>query len=327
MAMQFDGKVAFITGAARGQGRSHAVRFAEEGADIIAFDVCDQIDTVAYPMATSEDLDEAVNLVEKAGRRIVAEEGDVRDFERLKTVVANGVAELGRVDFVLANAGIMPGVGDERYEIAAYVDAVDVLLNGVYYTVEAALPALLEHGEGGAIVITSSAAGLNSMCPKSGVRGHGFAGYHAAKHGVVGLMRVYATSLAEANIRVNTVHPCGVSTPMIMNEAVAQNMIEHPEGNSALENLLPVPMIDSVGVTEAIVYLCGQSATTSRVSASCRCGLYRSVAASAATVPSAANVIPIRQWWRRPELRTYNRLGVARSNRKIATDRLKQWSR
>ena len=259
MAMQFDGKVAFITGAARGQGRSHAVRFAEEGADIIAFDLCDQIDTVAYPMATSEDLDETVNLVEKAGRRIVAEQGDVRDFERLKTVVANGVAELGRVDFVLANAGIMPGVGEERYEVAAYVDAVDVLLNGVYYTVEAALPALLEHGEGGAIVITSSAAGLNSMCPKSTVRSHGFAGYHAAKHGVVGLMRYYATSLAEENIRVNTVHPCGVSTPMIINEAVAQNMIEHPEGNSALENLLPVPMIDSVDVTAAMVYLCGQS--------------------------------------------------------------------
>ena len=110
MAMQFDGKVAFITGAARGQGRAHAVRFAEEGADIIAFDLCDQIDSVAYPMATREDLDETVNLVEKAGRRIVAEEGDVRDSERLKAAVANGVAELGRVDFVLANAGIMPGV-------------------------------------------------------------------------------------------------------------------------------------------------------------------------------------------------------------------------
>jgi NAD(P)-dependent dehydrogenase (short-subunit alcohol dehydrogenase family) len=146
---QFDGKVAFITGAARGQGRSHAVRFAEEGADIIAFDLCDQIDSVAYPMATREDLDETVNLVEKAGRRIVAEQGDVRDFDRLKSAVANGVAELGRVDFVLANAGIMPGVGEQRYEIAAYVDAVNILLNGVYYTVEAALPALLEHGDGG----------------------------------------------------------------------------------------------------------------------------------------------------------------------------------
>ena len=111
MGMQFEGKVAFITGAARGQGRSHAVRFAEEGADIIAFDLCEQMPTVAYPMASPEDLDETVNLVEKTGRRIVAEQGDVRDFERLKAAVANGVAELGRVDFVLANAGILPAAG------------------------------------------------------------------------------------------------------------------------------------------------------------------------------------------------------------------------
>src|ERR1700758_1708641 len=131
MAPQFEGKVAFITGAARGQGRSHAVRFAEVGADIIAVDLCEQIDSVAYPMATREDLDETVNLVEKTGRRIVAEQGDVRDFERLQTAVARGVAELGRVDFVLANAGIMPAVGDQRYDMSAYLDAVNVLLNGV----------------------------------------------------------------------------------------------------------------------------------------------------------------------------------------------------
>jgi SDR family mycofactocin-dependent oxidoreductase len=259
MAKLLDGKVAFITGAARGQGRSHAVRFADEGADIIAFDLCDQIDSVAYPMATREDLDETVNLVEKTGRRIVAEQGDVRDFARLQAAVANGVAELGRVDFVIANAGIMPGLGEQRYEVSAYVDAVDVLLNGVYFTIEAALPALLQHGDGGAIVITSSAAGLNSLCSKFDLRSHGYAGYHAAKHGVVGLMRYYATSLAEKNIRVNSVHPSGVATPMILNEAVAQNMAEHPEGNSALENLLPVPMVDCDDVTAAMVYLCGQS--------------------------------------------------------------------
>jgi len=257
--MQFDGKVAFITGAARGQGRSHAVRFAEEGADIIAFDLCDQINSVAYPMATPEDLDETVNLVEKTGRRIIAEQGDVRDFDRLKAAVANGVAELGRVDFVLANAGILPIVGEQRQEIEAYVDAVDILLNGVYYTIEAALPVLLEHGEGGAIVITSSSAGLNSLCPAFSARSHGFAGYHAAKHGVVGLMRYYATTLAEKNIRVNAVHPCGVATPMLLNDAVAQHMADHPEGNSALENLLPVPMVESADVTGAMIYLCGQS--------------------------------------------------------------------
>ncbi|CDO89776.1 3-ketoacyl-ACP reductase [Mycobacterium triplex] len=259
MAMQFDGKVAFITGAARGQGRSHAVRFAEEGADIIAFDLCEQMDSVAYPMATPEDLDETVNLVEKAGRRIVAEQGDVRDFDRLKAAVAAGVAELGRVDFVLANAGIFPAFGDQGGDMSAFVDAVDTMLNGVYHTIEAAVPALVEQGDGGAIVITSSAAGLNSLCPTFSVRNHGFAGYHAAKHGVVGLMRYFATTLAEKNIRVNAVHPCGVATPMLVNEPVARRIAEYPEGNVALENLLPVQLIDAIDVTEAMVYLCGQS--------------------------------------------------------------------
>jgi len=259
MVGQFEGRVALITGAARGQGRSHAVRFAEEGADIIAVDICDQIESVGYPMASREDLDETVNLVEKTGRRIVAGRGDVRDFERLKTIAANGVAELGRLDFVLANAGIAPLVGEQRHDIVAYVDAVDVMLNGVYYTIEATLPALFDHGDGGAIVITSSTAGLNSLCPTFSVRSHGFAGYHAAKHGVVGLMRYYATSLAEKNIRVNSVHPTGVATPMLLNEPAAQHMVEHPEGNSAFENLLPVELIEPADVSDAMVYLCGQS--------------------------------------------------------------------
>ncbi|OBJ07827.1 3-ketoacyl-ACP reductase [Mycobacterium sp. 1245499.0] len=259
MSKQFDGKVAFITGAARGQGRSHAVRFAEEGADIIAVDLCGQIDSVAYPMTTPEDLDETVNLVEKTGRRIVAAQGDVRDFQVLRTAVANGLAEFGRIDFVLANAGILPGVGEQRHDIAAFVDSVSVMLNGVYYTVEAALPGMLDHGEGGAIVITSSTAGLNSLCPTFSSRSHGLAGYHAAKHGVVGLMRYYATSLAEKNIRVNTVHPTGVATPMIVNEPFAQLMAEHPEGASALQAPLPVELIEAADVSEAMVYLCGRS--------------------------------------------------------------------
>ena len=180
MAGQFDGRVAFITGAARGQGLSHAVRFAEEGADIIAFDLCDQLDSVAYPMPTREDLDETVNLVQKTGRRIVAEQGDVRDFERLKTVVADGVAELGRLDFVLANAGIFPAAGEQRLDIAAFVDAVDVNMKGVYFTIEAALPAILTHGDGGVIVITSSAAGFKSVSTTFDSMSHGSAGYTAA---------------------------------------------------------------------------------------------------------------------------------------------------
>ena len=259
MGLQFGGKVAFITGAARGQGRSHAVRFAEEGADIIAFDICAQMPTVPYPMSTPEDLDETVNLVQKTGRRIVAEQGDVRDFERLKAAVANGVAELGRVDFVLANAGILPGTDEDINDVAHYVDAVDVLLNGVYYTIEAALPHLIEHGDGGAIVITSSTAGLNALCPRFSVMNHGLAGYQAAKHGVVGLMRYYASALAEKNIRVNAVHPTGVATPMLLNDYVEQYFGAHPEALPALQNLLPVQMIDAADVSEAMVYLCAQS--------------------------------------------------------------------
>ena len=259
MAGQFEGKVAFITGAARGQGRSHAVRFAEEGADIIAFDLCEQMATVPYPMATPGDLDETINLVEKTGRRIIAEQGDVRDFKRLQAAVDTGVAEFGRIDYVLANAGILPATAEDFIDVARYVDAVDVLLNGVYYTIEAALPALLAHDDGGAIVITSSTAGLNALCPRFSVRSHGLAGYQAAKHGVVGLMRYYAGSLAEKNIRVNTVHPTGVATPMLINDYVEQYFGEHPEALPALQNLLAVEMIDAADISEAMVYLCGQS--------------------------------------------------------------------
>ncbi|MDT5185508.1 MAG: hypothetical protein QOJ20_3995 [Mycobacterium sp.] len=259
MAAQFEGKVAFITGAARGQGRSHVVRFAEEGADIIAFDLCDQIDSVAYPMATPEDLDETVNLVEKTGRRIVAEHGDVRDLERLRAVVATGVAEFGRIDFVLANAGIFPAAGDQRLEIAAFVDAVNVMLNGVYFTIEAALPAMLEHGDGGAIVITSSAAGFKSVSSGFDTMSHGAAGYTAAKTGVIGVMRYFATSLAEKNIRVNSVHPGGVATPMIINEAMGRLIGDQPEFGEAQQPKLSMPPIEPEIVTDMMVYLCGRS--------------------------------------------------------------------
>ena len=256
---QFEGKVVFVTGAARGQGRAHAVRFAEEGADVIAVDVCEQIESIGYPMATPEDLDETVNLVEKTGRRIVAERGDVRDYARLREVVARGVAELGRVDFVLANAGVLPAMGEHRGQVAAFVDAVDVMLKGVHFTIEAALPAMLDQGDGGAIVITSSAAGLKSISPGVDTMSHGAAGYNAAKHGVVGLMRYYATSLAERNIRVNSVHPGGVATPMILNDAVANYTMDHPKFSEAQHPLLPDGLVTPEAVSDAMVYLCGAS--------------------------------------------------------------------
>ena len=259
MAGQFDGKVVFVTGAARGQGRSHAVRFAEQGADVIAFDLCDQVDSVAYAMATPEDLDETVNLVEKTGRRIVAEQGDVRDFERLTDVVAAGVAEFGRLDFVLANAGIFPAAGPQRLDMAAFVDAIDINLKGVYFTIEAALPAMLRHGDGGAIVITSSAAGFKSVSTGFGMMTPGAAGYTASKHGVIGVMRHYASSLAEKNIRVNSVHPGGVATPMIINEAMGGLVGDQPEFGEAQQPKLSMPPMDPSEITDAIVYLCGDS--------------------------------------------------------------------
>jgi SDR family mycofactocin-dependent oxidoreductase len=259
MAQLFEGKVAFITGAARGQGRAHAVRFAEEGADIIAFDLCDQIDSVAYPMATPEDLDETVNLVEKTGRRIVAEQGDVRDLERLKAVVGKGVAEFGRIDFVLANAGIFPAVGEQRLDIAAFTDATEVMLTGVYFTIEAALPEMLRHGDGGAIVIASSAAGFKSVSSNYATMSHGAAGYTAAKTGAIGVMRYFATSLAEKNIRVNSVHPGGVATPMIINEAMGRLIGDQPEFGEAQQPKLSLPPMEPEVVTDAMVYLCGPS--------------------------------------------------------------------
>ena len=259
MPGQFDGKVVFITGAARGQGRSHAVRFAEEGADVIAVDLCDQLDSVAYPMPTPEDLDETVSLVEKTGQRIVAEQADVRDFERLRDVVAKGVAEFGRVDFVLANAGIFPAAGQQRFDMSAFVDAIDVNLKGVYFTIDAALPAILDHGDGGAIVITSSAAGFKSVSTTFDTMSHGAAGYTAAKHGVIGVMRHYATSLAEKNIRVNSVHPGGVATPMIINEAMGLLIGDQPEFGEAQRPKLSMPPMEPGEVTDAIVYFCGRS--------------------------------------------------------------------
>jgi NAD(P)-dependent dehydrogenase (short-subunit alcohol dehydrogenase family) len=189
----------------------------------------------------------------------VAEHGDVRDLERLRAVVATGVAEFGRIDFVLANAGIFPAAGDQRLEIAAFVDAVNVMLNGVYFTIEAALPAMLEHGDGGAIVITSSAAGFKSVSSGFDTMSHGAAGYTAAKTGVIGVMRYFATSLAEKNIRVNSVHPGGVATPMIINEAMGRLIGDQPEFGEAQQPKLSMPPIEPEIVTDMMVYLCGRS--------------------------------------------------------------------
>ena len=247
---KLEGKVAFITGAARGQGRSHAVRLAQEGADIIAVDVCRQIDSVAYPMATSEDLAETVRQVEALDRRIAASEADVRSLEALQTAVRDGVAQLGRVDIVLANAGIAP-IGEGSDTPQAWSDVLDVNLTGVWNTVRAAIPTMIEQGDGGAIVLTSSTAGLKGI----GGDAAGGQGYTAAKHGIVGLMRTFATTLAQHRIRVNTVHPTGVNTPMVVNEAMQQVLTQDPSMANSLSNLLPVDMVEAVDISNAILFL------------------------------------------------------------------------
>ena len=258
MGGRLDGKVAFITGAARGQGRSHAVRLAQEGCEIIGLDLCRQIDSVVYPMATPEDLAETVRLVEEQDHRMVAEQADVRDLDQLTAVLEKGLGQFGRLDIVLANAGIAPMLGEPRMGTQAWLDAIDVMLTGVYYTLRATTPVMIEGGRGGSIVITSSTAGLKGFFV--GEITAGLMGYTAAKHGVVGLMRAYANALAPHNIRVNTVHPTGVATPMIVNEPLGQYAAEHPEVAAVFQNPLPVELIDAIDVSNAIVWLCSDEA-------------------------------------------------------------------
>jgi SDR family mycofactocin-dependent oxidoreductase len=251
---KLDGKVAFITGAARGQGRSHAIRLAEEGADIIAIDLAAQIDSVPYPMASPEDLAETAKQVEALDRRIFTAKADVRDEATLKKAFDDGTSQLGPVDIVLANAGIAPMGGEAKHE--AWQDVIDVNLTGVFNTVETAIPSMIERGEGGAIVLTSSTAGINGI----GGPTRGGLGYTAAKHGVVGLMRSYANNLAPHRIRVNTVHPTGVRTPMVVNEAMAAFLAQDPSLSNSMANALPVDMVEPVDISNAIVWLVSDDA-------------------------------------------------------------------
>jgi SDR family mycofactocin-dependent oxidoreductase len=244
-----EGKVAFITGAARGQGRSHAIRLAQEGADIIAVDIAAQIDSVPYPMSTPDDLAETVRQVEGLDRRIHAVQADVRDRAALQRAFDAGLAELGRIDIVSANAGIAPMSMHPKEQ--EWFDVIDVNLTGVYHTIEVAKQAMIDGGNGGSIVITSSTAGIAGI----GGSAPGGLGYTAAKHGVVGLMRSYANQLAQYSIRVNTVHPTGVDTPMVVNDVMQEFLQSDPQMSNAMANALPVPMIEAVDISNAIVFL------------------------------------------------------------------------
>ena len=258
---RLDGKVAFITGAARGQGRSHALRLAQEGADIIAIDIASQIASVEYPMATPEDLAETVSQVEALDRRIVATQADVRNYDAVRAAVDDGVAQLGRLDIVAANAGIFTqGRADELTE-EQWDDMIGTNLTGVWHTVKATIPHLKAAG-GGSIILTSSTAGLKGF--------ENFAHYVSAKHGVVGLMRTLALELAPDMIRVNSVHPTGVDTIMIQNEMIyalfAPDLDEKDRTKENLAdrfqalNALPIPWVEPVDISNAVLFLASDEA-------------------------------------------------------------------
>jgi len=257
---QIDGRVAFITGAGRGQGRSHAVRLAAEGADIVAVDICQDIAEVSYPMASADDLAETAALVEKEGRRVIAREADVRDFGQLKAAADEAISEFGRIDIVVANAGVAGMImdfSDEDVLARTWDEVIGVNLTGVWNTVRATVPAMIDGGRGGSIILTSSTAGLKGL----GARGQiGNEAYGASKHGVVGLMRSFANSLAHHSIRVNSIHPTGVRTMMIENEAMEHFLAAFPDAVSSLTNSLPVEVLEANDISDAVVFLASDAA-------------------------------------------------------------------
>ena len=254
-----DGRVAFVTGAARGQGRSHAVRLAEEGADIVAVDLCGPIGSVPYALGTEEELGQTAEAVASLGRRVIARRADVRDGPGLTAVLDAAVAELGRLDIVCANAGIYTQGRMEDLPEQSWLDMIDVNLTGAWHTCKASIGHLRASG-GGSMILTSSVMGLQGA-PNCG---H----YSAAKHGLVGLMRSLALELAPDGIRVNTVHPTGVDTPMIQNEAFYRTMapgVEHPTSAHTAPvlqsmNALAVPWIEPRAVSDAVVFLASDEA-------------------------------------------------------------------
>ncbi|GAB3283397.1 mycofactocin-coupled SDR family oxidoreductase [Kineosporia babensis] len=249
------GKVAFITGAARGQGRSHAIKLAEEGADIIAVDIDTQVASAPYPTSTADDLAETVKAVEALDRRIIARTADIRDLAALTAVAKEGVAEFGRLDIVLANAGISSMAPLVDMDEDMFTEMVDINLTGQWKTLKATVPHIIEGGRGGSVVITSSLAAMVA----NGNNGH----YSAAKAGLVSMMKTAAKEWAPHNIRVNTIHPTTVQTPMIINDATFRLFrpdIENPTYDDFIVaantlNALPVPVTEPIDITNAVMYL------------------------------------------------------------------------
>jgi SDR family mycofactocin-dependent oxidoreductase len=252
-------KVAFITGAARGQGRAHAVKLASKGMNIIGMDICADIPSMDYPNATEDDLLTTVKQVEAAGGDIVAAKGDVRSFDDLRRVLRLGLDRFGRVDVLLANAGIIRLSPDgDRDQV--WTDIIDVNLTGVWRTIEVVLPAIQAGGRGGSVVITSSTAGIKGFASgKAGAQA-----YTAAKRGLVGLMQVLANEYASEKIRVNTIHPTGVVSGMTQNPAMAKLMAQAAAGGqtsiSQMVNALPIDILQPENIADAVAWLVSDEA-------------------------------------------------------------------
>jgi SDR family mycofactocin-dependent oxidoreductase len=256
-AESLQGRVAFVTGAARAQGRSHAVRLAREGADVIALDICAPAsDTLTYPPATHEDLSETVRLVEAEGRKVLARQADIRDDAALRQLVADGVEQFGRLDILVANAGVL-GWGrvweltDEQWDTV-----IGVNLTGTWRTLRAAIPAMIEAGNGGSIIVVSSAAGLKAT------PGNGH--YAASKYGLTALTNTLAIELGEYDIRVNSIHPYSVDTPMIEPDEMMQIFAKHPR---YVHSFPPMPLqykgfMTADEVSDVVVWLAGDGSGT-----------------------------------------------------------------
>jgi SDR family mycofactocin-dependent oxidoreductase len=256
---RMDGKVAFITGAARGQGRSHAVRLAQEGADIIAVDICAQIESNPYPLGTRQDLSETERAVKETGRRIVARQADVRHRNELDEALADGLADLGRVDVVVANAGILPmAMGDP--DPMDFIDAVDVDLIGAMNAVAASLPHL---PDGGSIIITGSTAGMMPNTTDNPTMGPGSAGYGWSKRTIIGYVEQLALHLAPRFIRANAIHPTNCNTHLLHNEGIYSMFrpdLEHPTAEDLLPafthfQAMPIPYVEPIDISNAVLFL------------------------------------------------------------------------
>jgi SDR family mycofactocin-dependent oxidoreductase len=257
---RFDGKVVFVSGAARGQGRSHAVRFAAEGADIIGVDICRDLDTAHYSLAKEADLAETVRQVEALDRRMIASRVDVRDFASLREAATAAVSEFGRLDVILPNVGIVASGPTWEMPVEKWHDVVDINLTGVFHTIRATVPHMIDAGNGGNIIFTGSLAAMRGIANAGA--------YVAAKHGVMGLMRTLANELASFNIRVNAVNPTNVATDMLHNATNYKLFVPEeadPSLADALDrfmslNLMPVPWIEARDISNAMMWLCSDEA-------------------------------------------------------------------